>query len=473
MFRIFIKKMSKNGLFNRMNRYKAHINTIVMVFVILCSAMVFTGCSEMQMSVQDLLSPPKLSVQMEEIKSVIKSVYKEDVEYIHPQYGDNLDSIQFIDLDNDGVDEVLLFNKVANSEEPLRALLLIKQDDTWTVNNDIKGVGFDINIVKYQDIDNDGMKEIFIGWQGGNSANKVLSAYQYENGSINKVFEQIYSEFCIGDLTGDGNEEIVLIDYDRNEGMTSATMYDSAFTLINEVIMEGFVKEHFNIQMGYAKENQLGCFIDVTSINGFSWTELLVYNEQLGKMINVFSESDIYQNEKTFKHKKRISKDVDLDAVIEIAKLRRPFGYDDSVKDDDIPWITSWYNWDGDNGLIFSSESYCNSDLSFEFLFTKQWKQNITIEIDKENANEVILSYVDAYSHKKMPMIKFIVFSRSGYDESNGVNIPDGAFEITRNIDYVYYAKKLYDGDNKNIDIDVDDIKNNFNIIDRLNRDII
>lgn len=71
----------------------------------------------MNTSVQGLLEPPKLPVQLEEIKQVLDARYEKELQYINPIEGNHTKSTQFVDLDGDGVEEVLIFHKLASASE--------------------------------------------------------------------------------------------------------------------------------------------------------------------------------------------------------------------------------------------------------------------------------------------------------------------------------------------------------------------
>lgn len=424
---------------------------------------VFSGCSDMQKPVNDLLSPPKLPMNMEKIKVLINSVYDE-ISYIIPLSGKNTNSVQFIDIDGDGSDELFLFHKVANSNKPLRVLVLSKDDNgAWIFNDEIRGVGFGINMVEYEDVDLDGVKEIFIGWQVANNKNKALSVYKYVKNkeiSIQKVFENVYTQFCIGDLIGNGKKQLIIIEQDITEGMAMATMYDHVFNYVDDVVIEGVVDKYYSIKVDHAIKNKQGCFIDSIYGNGVMITELLVFD---GQLINVFYD-DI---NKTTRIINRISKDIDLDGVIDIPKVRMPYNYniiDFLEGDSSEEWITTWYNWNGDNGLYFNTESYINSRLGFEFVFPSDWKQNMQINV---NNNIVRISYMDAYTKEITPVIEFTAININDIQDISN-KLEGDMMEIARGLEYVYYVRLLYDKtpNNREVSIDLKRIKHNFKVFD-------
>jgi len=423
-----------------------------------------SGCIGMNTSVQGLLKPPKLPLQLEEIKQVLDAKYEKELSYINPIKGDHTNATQFIDLDNDGIEEVLIFHRLERDSAPLRVTLLYQSDHGWLMDETISGIGFDISRVQYSDLNADGHKEILIGWQGGNTTKKGLSIYSYDNGRIDALFDTPYTEFAVGDMTGDGKKELIIVELDRTEGISMATLYDSDMTYLDEVKMEGFINGYYNTVVGNASSEQLGYFIDASSGAHSAFTDLLVYND--GELMNVFYDPKWRRVDKTYKAYPAKSIDVDGDDIVEIPMLRAPFGYEGSSMAE-TEWITTWYKWDGNSGLIFSSESYTNGRLGFEYHFPFKWKQNMTVGLSGDELNHVTLYYVDSYSKDQIPVLEFVVADRIQVESGQLAFTSEGYTEVTRTLDRVYYAKAFDLSEQENlvrIEASLEEIKAGFRL---------
>ncbi len=406
----------------------------------------------------------KLPVQLEEIKQVLDARYEKELQYINPIEGNHTKSTQFVDLDGDGVEEVLIFHKLASASEPLRATVLSEREYGWEIDEGIRGIGFDISRVEYHDINNDGLLEIMVGWQGGNNSNKGLTIYNYNDNSIEIVFDTSYTEFAVGDMTGNGQLELLTIEVNRAEGISMATLYDSEFTYMDEAQMEGFINSYYNTILGKASEDQLGFFVDASLGAHSAFTDLIVYKDD--QLQSVFYDPKWRRVNKTNKAYPAHSKDVDGDGIIEIPVLRAPFGSEGSSMGE-TEWITTWYKWDSNVGLIFSSESYSNARLGFEFHFPFNWKQNMTVGISGDELNHVTLYHVDSYSKDQTPVLDFVVADRIQVESGMLAYTSEGYTEITRTLDQVYYAKAYDLSDNEDlarIQVSLEDIRSGFRL---------
>ncbi len=440
------------------------MNRIRMLILCMALAVMTTGCIGMNTSVQDLLSPPELPVQLEEIRQVLDARYEEELEYINPIKGKNTNATQFVDLNQDGTDEVLIFHKLESATDPLRVTVLYKMESGWHVDESIHGIGFDISQVEYSDLDNDGNMEILVGWQGGNTTNKGLSVYSFNDGNITSEFETSYTEFAVGDLTANGKLELIIIELDRTEGVSMATIYDANYTYLDEVQMEGFINGYYNTVVGMASSDKLGFFIDASTGAHSAFTDLLVYED--GQLTNVFYDPKWRRVDKTYKAYPAKSADVDSDGIVEIPLLRSPFGYEGSSMAE-TEWITTWYKWDGNTGLIFSSESYTNGRLGFEFHFPFKWKQNMTVGLSGDELNHVTLYYVDSYSKHQTPIIDFVVADRIRVESGQETYVEEGYVEITRTLDRIYYAQvyDLSEADNlERMQVTLDEVRAGFRL---------
>lgn len=444
------------------NYYKRKFRKVIII--ILTLGLVFlTGCMPAKEG-NTLLKSPSLPLELKEVKDVIDKKFESNLELISPISGENSNSIQFNDLDNDGVDEVMVFHKVLEDTQPIKITVLTRNgDNSWIVNNTIKGAGYDINKVVYSDMDKDGRKEIVVGWQYGTILDKGLTVYEYNKGEISEIFQTSYTEFAVDDFTSDGTSELITVRLNKSEGIAKAYLYDYKNKLINfidETDMDGYINGYYSIKTGKAAEGKIGFFIDASLGAHSAFTDLLVYNR--GELINVFYNEKWNVTNMTYKSYPIKCKDIDDDGIIEIPILRAPPGYTNASMSD-TPWITGWFKWDGEYGLRFSSNSYSNLDYGFEFTFPKNWDDNITIDTSSETSE--IISFKEYNKNESKEIFNIMRLTSEEYELDNEKLHNDGYIKFNNTFRNVYlYKKNVNYTSDMPYSISDADIRNNFKI---------
>ncbi|WP_427339889.1 hypothetical protein [Caloranaerobacter sp. DY30410] len=438
----------------------------LMLVASLVSASLFTACG--LNDAENLMESPRLSISQEEVKALVKDVLDSNAKLVSPRKGENNSAIQFVDLDNDKKDEVLVLYMLKNDKYPLRGLILKKQGDEWEIDEGIKGIGYNFDSILFKDITGDGKLEIIVSWNiGEEGINKGLSVYKYENSKSVEIFNDSYEAFAVDDLDNDKKSEIFLVKLNKNEIKAKGELYkyvDKEIKLVDEVKMDGAIGGHYSTKVGMASKDKKGIFLDATVGAHSSITELIVMEN--GKLKNVFYDEETETVDKTFRSYGAISEDIDDDGIIEIPLLREPITYEDASMAE-IPWITSWYKWDGKNGLKFSSEGYFDIWGGYYFKFPEKWDERITLihnYPDENNGNdELIFSYVDK-ENKKHRLFTIRVFDKKNWEEGsqNGKYV-----ELHREANKVYAVSienNLTNDYAKKMSLSLEEIKNNFRI---------
>lgn len=448
---------------NRSNRSKSNksiMSSYLLKITLILSVFLFSGCVPTQEE-NSLLKVPSLPDELQEVRDVIDQKFDKELELISPISGENNNSIQFNDLDNDGINEVMVFHKVSGDPHPIRISVLSKNgENSWIVNNTIKGSGYDINKVVYSDMDDDGRKEIIVGWQFGTVLEKGLTIYEYNKGEISEIFETSYTEFSVADFTSDGTSELITIRLNRNDGDSTAYLYEYKNKLINiidEAKMDGYINGYYASVTGKASGDKIGFFLDASLGAHSAFTDLLVYNN--GKLSNVFYNNKWNVTDMTYKAYPIKSRDINMDGIIEIPILRSPLGYDYSSLSD-TPWITGWYNWDGEKGLKFLKNSYSNVNFGFEYIFPSHWDDNITIAIKSEEFD--IVSFKEYSKNDSKEIFSIMTISSDKYELMREELMADGyvKFNNTLKNTYLYKKNRAYLGNMKYAVSDTEIIEN-------------
>ena len=98
---IFVKQKEEDAL--PLFQVWALIRKILLSTALLFILLSLGGCSRLQASIEDLMSPPVLTQEQAEIRDALSAVSGEnDIKYKYPQNGQYRSSFIFYDIDSDG-----------------------------------------------------------------------------------------------------------------------------------------------------------------------------------------------------------------------------------------------------------------------------------------------------------------------------------------------------------------------------------
>ncbi len=207
------------------------------MLLLLLSTLFISGCSIIE-SPEDLAIPPKLEEEKEGIRRAIEEYLPKNTKPIIPPTDDNGSYIKLVDLDGDGEDEALVFYSVELEDRPIRILVLKKEGSEWENISEIKVVGQELDEVEFKDIDGEGGLEVIIGSKIKYSLDNHLSVYNMQDGEMKRIFKNSYDEIIIDDLDGNKLTELLLLKLDRETEKSYGELYkiqDGEIKQIDEV----------------------------------------------------------------------------------------------------------------------------------------------------------------------------------------------------------------------------------------------
>ena len=195
--------------------------------------LILSGCM-MTASVEELYALPQLPTEYETLDARINEILAAGAETISPSAGANLQSVQLEDLDGDGTQEAIAFFRNNAEERPLEIYIFRELEDTYEQAGIIEGSGTSIHSVRYLDMNGDGVKEILVSWRVSAQV-QALSVYGLNRLEPVMLLSATYARYETLDLDGDDVLELVVLRGDETEtGGSLADYYewDSAGLLL-------------------------------------------------------------------------------------------------------------------------------------------------------------------------------------------------------------------------------------------------
>lgn len=364
------------------------------------SVPLLSGCTSFISDPVSRMTSPQLSEDKATLMAAINSLKPVGSQLIRPVNDDD-SSIFTEDLNNDGIPETIVFYETPGEAVQIHGMILENQGSSWVKKLVFDGEGTVLESVDLKDVTNDGMLDIVAGFSRGDEGlQKGLVVYSYSGSSLGEVLQLSYTKYVIGDLNGDGIEDITAVSLKRNE-ISSITTYqynDNGFEQLDRLeTLDPYINNYYNVVAGKVAEDKEGIVLDA-AINSNSATSYIVVMEN-NKLRLV-----IGGNDRTFRDRRIISEDINTDGIIEIGMLEIPKGWE-FFDPNTIPYFTSYYKWDGKDDLIFVQQQYRDPADRFYIDFSPEWYGDITI--DTKSIQDKYLKFVLSSTGETLAEVSF------------------------------------------------------------------
>lgn len=188
------------------------------ITLLLAVSVLFSGCGAFSFnSAENLVRPPKLSGDDGALQAAFETAVSEKGEYIlkYPSDGEYRSAYVRYDCDADGADEAFVFYSLKAEAMSVYMVMLDYANGVWSAVGEVPGEGSDVYSVEFCDLNNDGIAEVLVGWSSLDAkSNKKLAVYCSYKNSQNLNYRVLaiesYTSMDTVDLDNDGEMEILL-----------------------------------------------------------------------------------------------------------------------------------------------------------------------------------------------------------------------------------------------------------------------
>lgn len=377
--------------------------------------MALCGCS-LGASVDNMLTPPKLSEEQNEIyQELINSVGK-SVKLKYPRNGDYRSAFVIRNIDDEPGDEALVFYEskdIRSGESALRLKFLDKSGENWETVYDLACPGNEVDSIVFADLGSDtpsvasetetsalsdrGTSAIILSCTLLNQSEKSVLVLKYKDKKPVELLSSTYSCMSIADLNKDGQNELVIVSVNREMQTASASMYTDStdgLELLSNTPLYGGAADYIRVTQGRLDESTPALFLDYSKGGGQSGTDVLYcYGSRL------FCPNSIGSNPAGGLISRQVndymaeiySFDIDKDGFVEIPSTTPLPGYETLTKPEQLCAV-QWYTVKNDN-FTLESNSYFSGKYRFALLFPNRWTGVVTAVADFTNNDIIFISY--------------------------------------------------------------------------------
>ena len=348
---------------------KRAVKKCILLLAGLALAAVLSGCTVFDSSVEQLFTLPRMAPEYTGLSQQLDSLISQGYEYASPSGGQNIQSVQMVDLEDDGRQEALVFLRRSADEKPLKIMVYrLDGDDSYSLLCTIESSGTAVDSVYYQDLNGDGRQELIVGWRISADV-QTLAAYSIEPEPV-ALMSCGYSRFSIQDLNGDGAPSLLVIRADgelgpvaefygwqeEQMGVSYRCRLSSSMTALNRG----------SVVTGMADRDTPAVFITGVDTTSMAVTDILIYRPEAG-LVNVALDKTSGVSAAVYPYRQLAPQDIDGDGVTEI-----PCPLGDSAAEQ-TDGLVSWMSWQSDGRFQQTAKTYHSLSSGWYFTIPASW----------------------------------------------------------------------------------------------------
>lgn len=379
-----------------MKHSKRFCRWLLCTLLCLCLA----GCSMPgeQVQVEELLRAPKLSGDYGDVQTALNDWLGESAQLKYPMQGDLLSPFLIHDLDGDGQQDAAVLYTTAQSSNVCVAILQKGRDGMWQVRQNVEGLADTVDSVGLAQLQPGDASQLVVGYVAA-QGDHYLAVYSYTDGELSTILEQQYQQYLVEDITGGGNEDLILMSTLEDGGVQIELLTVDKEGSFQQVAVMGLSADRFSgcasVAAGVGADGRHYLVLDGwTGISGNNLASVLLYfDEDTQQMVPAVQIS----TEKLYTASLRnvpslVSQDLDGDGIVEIPTQPDEAGLlnmSQSRRMDFIVWMDyTSLNPEKSFGLL-DEETNCYIELPME------WEGNLKLTDSEQYDGAVELRTVD------------------------------------------------------------------------------
>ncbi|MBO3443988.1 hypothetical protein [Clostridium sp. CCUG 7971] len=412
-----------------------------------------TGCSIDSESPEQLIKDkPVYDKNKQELYNAIKQQLPSiNSSLILPSNSSEVGKINEIDLNSDGVDEIVAFEKkesINPSQNEVGFLILEKnQNGSYSNKANLLQKGEAIEYASFYDLDSDGNKEIILLIKENEKTN--LHIYSYKEDKIKKIYTLDPTwlkdksnlqdmKIKIGHMDNDNIVDILIMHYNTKTNKAYASMANFNKTLEFKSYVEFENIRSLGdsyITIGNIATDKRGIILDMPTIKDNNYMTQILYMEN-NNLKKAFSD-----------YEKNIMKpyyipvadiDKDKDKVIDIPIVK---GSGKTYTAKNSATVT-WYKWNGkseeNSGLVFIGQRYYNYQYNYQLLIPNKLVNKLFVREDYPSDGPVFyFEYYDTDKNKPVKLFTISLNNKKRVDENKSI-VPQNVFVLREDEENTY-----------------------------------
>ena len=365
---------------------------ILILLLAAMSSLLLSGCI-LRISADDLYRLPAVSEDYLRLQSHINMILSDGAEFSPPISGPNRHSVQLVDIDGDGVEEVIAFFSIPG-DSALKIYIFEMIDGDYSIAEIITGAGTAIESIRYVDLNGDGVLEIIVGWQLGDAI-KHIEVYSMHDLNAVLIYGGEYDGITIFDINDDGNDDIIIVRTAAAEIGPIAQaiiMTDNREISSSTISLSAGIENITRVFRGLLRDGVPALFFEGEGNfeEGSFVTDIAAFSR--GEFTNVTLNPYSLVSDATVRQRRLHSADLSGDGVIKVPISRRLRSQSDTAY-----YVVDWYAFDSRGNSDLSVTTYHNPTDEWFLILPPDFRDVVTVRREDVVTGErtVIFSFDD------------------------------------------------------------------------------
>ena len=404
------------------------MRTAAAVVLSLLISLLFCGCELFTVDTAELLNTPKLSGDISPIAEAIAASAGGEYTLKYPSKGNYRSAVVQNDINSDGLLEAFAFYSITENETATMVLdVICNKDGKWSSAAQQKIVAGGVDKIEFCDLDNDGIEEILVGWEIYGASEMQLAVYSFKDGKITQRMLQKYSHFVCCDLEDDGKNEVFLIMLNSAEQINTASVYELTDSGVNELYsceLDPTVRIVNEPVVSHLSSGRPAVYIDeVKGVGAVTEVLFIEKNRLVNPLLNLESRETLA----TLRSVSLSVQDINGDDIIEIPVQENVPSVTKSEVNEKL-YLTNWCSYNGET-LTSQMTTMVNINDGYYYIISSKRAGQIAIYKDTDSHVREIYKYDNETSSTGELLIFFKTVKKSDWDIGK---YKDGGFiEIT------------------------------------------
>lgn len=343
-------------------------------------------------SVESMLSPPRLTVEQEQIYQALQTAAGSQISLKYPKSGELLSAFIVEDLDDDGSDEAIVFyeaGRTGEDENPLRICLLDQRTGGWRAVTEYPAAGAEIERVETAKLGSNPRTNLILRYSIVDGAEHAAEVFHYADGTLISSLSVPYSMMALRDLDGNGTMELLCASSAKAPAAASASVYEldenGSYVQAQITLPDTFLDVSRLFYGDLPGSRGIGTIpaIYMDGTTGATSVQTVVLTYSGSKLSLLYADSgDRFPN--TVRAGGYQTMDIDGDGEAEIPVNTMFYGYS-NAEAAETPQIsmTNWYVCRG--GLLMREHSsYESVQDGYVFVYPRRWERKVTAVQENE-----------------------------------------------------------------------------------------